>query len=247
MKNIRRAALEEVGPMYRWTKMGLGLVLALLGTTAACSDAGEPLSSTARYTPMASVSQPNLVYGRFVNPQGNGVSCDPTGAPDEGTGTKIQSAVWIEKEGGEVYITGQDSVGNQIAHILSVPRNAVRERTLFCMKVNGGPNDNGNQMILRFKAYSISRKGVITNVGKDGFREPVTLYMNNAMVRVPDGLGGVRPLTPEEKLRLYVFYDPENNTDAYERTKSGSLAPYGYADYVYAELLHFSKYAMGMD
>jgi hypothetical protein len=144
-------------------------------------------------------------------------------------------------------INGTSSDGQPIAHVLSVPRNAVREKTLFCMRLNGG-----NHMQVSLKAMMVQKsKGVtsVVNVGKDGFREAVQLYMSyhQALVSDFDGLGApvLVPVTAEDAQLLYVAYEPDDSSTPTDRMNTLNLSAWD--KYVVATLPHFSKYVMMLD
>jgi hypothetical protein len=231
--------------MFGWMKKcGSSMVLGLLLVTLACSETSvEPLASSG-----AGDHGSGKLEGFFVNPRGNGLTCDPSGKPDEGTGSPLQSAEWIDRNGGSVAIYGTSDTGEEIAHVLSVPKNAVRDRTLFCMRL-----DSRSHMQMRLKATMLTKiKGVPTeiNVGKEGFREPVDLYMSYVQARVlnydAQGAPVLVPVTPEEANLLYVAYEPDNMTTPTDRMPTQNLAEYNY-QYIAAKLPHFSKYVMMLD
>src|SRR5688572_24261476 len=142
-------------------KFGASAVLGLLLLTIACSEVADDSLATG-LTPLASLNSegPVKLQGLFNNPQGNGRTCDPSGKPDEGTGHSYQSAEWIDRQGGYVAIYGTSDAGDTIAHVLSVPKNAVRHKTLFCMRLY-----NGSHMQVKLKAVMLEKfKGEVTEV-----------------------------------------------------------------------------------
>ena len=144
-------------------------------------------------------------------------------------------------------IYGTSDAGDTIAHVLSVPKNAVRHKTLFCMRLY-----NGSHMQVKLKAVMLEKlKGEVTevNVGKSGFREPVDLYMSYHQARVTrfdtQGQPYVSPLTVEEAQRLYVAYEPDGSSTPTDRMSTINLAEWD--KYIVAKLPHFSKYVMMLD
>jgi hypothetical protein len=229
-------------------KFGASVVLGLLLITAGCNEVADNAVAPG-FGPLASVNSqgPQKLDGTFNNPQGNGRTCDPSGKPDAGTGQVYQSAEWIDRQGGYVVIFGTSGSGDTIAHVLSVPKNAVRNRTLFCMRLF-----NSNHMQVKLKAVALEKvRGEVTevNVGKDGFREPVELYMSyhQALVTRMDAAGQPyqSPLTVEEAQRLYVAYEPEGTTTPTDRMPTANLSAWD--KYIVAKLPHFSKYVMMLD
>ena len=233
----------------RMKKSGASVVLGLLLVTIGCNDLADD-SITPDFAPLASVGDnvPVRMLGTFNDPHGNGQTCDPTGAPDEGTGDVHQSAQWIDRQGGYVVIYGTSDEGTTIAHVLAVPKNAVREKTLFCMRLY-----NGSHMQVKLKALALVRsnknKTEIINIGKDGFREPVQLYMSYHQARVVrvggDGQPQLSPLTTDEAQRLYVAYEPDAAVTPTDRMQTINLSQWD--KYIVATLPHFSKYVMMLD
>lgn len=236
--------------MRGWlNRFGVGSVLGLLLVTVACSETADyPVDP--EFMPLASMDSHGAgvkLEGLFNNPQGNGRTCDPSGAADEGTGNVYQSAEWIDRQGGYVVISGTSDDGKQIAHVLSVPKNAVRQKTLFCMRLY-----NGSHMQVKLKAVAlVKHKGEVTevNVGKDGFREPLDLYMSYHQARVArhneQGQPQLVPLTAEEAQRLFVAYEPDGTSTPTDRMPTVNLSEWD--KYVVAKLPHFSKYVLILD
>ena len=229
-------------------KLGAGSVLGLLLVIVACSEmADDTVTPEFVSAAMDIHGGPKKLQGFFNNPQGNERTCDPSGAPDEGTGQSYQSAEWIDRQGGHVAIYGTADDGRQIAHYLSVPKNAVRQKTLFCMRLY-----NGSHMQVKLKAVALERhKGQITevNVGKEGFREPLDLYISyhQALVTRVDAQGQpyVSPITAEEAQHLSVAYEPDGSSTPTERAPSFNLSEWD--KYILAKLPHFSKWVLILD
>jgi hypothetical protein len=142
--------------------------------------------------------------------------------------TTRSASAWIDREGGMVFIEGDSVNGKPQMWGLYIPKNAVRRRTLFCVKMVGNFHAQ-----VRLTAHEQDRKGNWVNVGKAGFREPVYLLMTYAYAT-----NVVDPST------LTILYDPENGSP-FQTTKSFRYLLEN-NDFVIAELSHFSKYAMAM-
>jgi hypothetical protein len=142
--------------------------------------------------------------------------------------TTRSASAWIDREGGMVFIEGDSVNGKPQMWGLYVPKNTVRQNTLFCVRMVGNSHAQ-----VRLTAHIQDKKGNWINVGKTGFRAPVYLLMTYAYAT-----NVVDPST------LTILYDPENG-GAFQTTKSFRYLLEN-NDFVIAELSHFSKYAMAM-
>lgn len=124
----------------------------------------------------------------------------------------------IDRHGGELKAGG---------HMITVPRGAVLEPTLFTMTVEGD-----GHLSVDLTATREDAQGDVIDVGAAGFGKPVTLKMSYAAAET---------VSDPAKLKIFWLVDG---------TASGSLVPQPTlidqsSKWLIAHLRHFSKYAVG--
>jgi hypothetical protein len=140
---------------------------------------------------------------------------------------KLSASAWIDKKGGYVTLDGPMVMGRRTLHTIYVSERAVLRPTLFTMEV-----EPGEGIAVKLTAKVQERNGTWTDVGAQGFREPVYLVLSYAMA--------TNVVNPNS---LTILYDPENGTP-HQPVKS--FVP-TQDKFVVGELWHFSRYVVGMD
>lgn len=202
--------------------------VALLLVSSACADAPDPLSISRE--PLASTAvtanSPQMLAGFFNNARGNGAPCVPDEAGSE-VPAHIQSAEWLDERGGQVLISGTDGADRPIAHMLVVPANTVRQRTLFCMRL-----DPDNHMAVELLAHIVAADGSAVELGAAGLHQPVRLYMAYSSAHT-DTL---------DTRRVVIVSVPTSGP--VEQVDGGAVRFEGYA---HATVKRMSKYALALD
>ena len=138
---------------------------------------------------------------------------------------------WINRGGGTLTIEGDSVNGRPTMHVLIVPEDAVKQKTLFTMTI---ASSHFVRVSLRAQEENKYRGQVtMTDVGHLGFKHPILLGLDRSLV-------GDLPLGKT----LTVLYDPDNGSP-FEPVPSHIYE--GYEQWVVGYLSHFSKYALAMD
>lgn len=138
---------------------------------------------------------------------------------------------WISRGGGALVLEGDSVNGKPTMHVLIVPEDAVRQKTLFTMTI---ASPHFVRVDLRAQIEVKNRgESTLIDVGQQGFRKPILLGLDRSLI-VPPPAGKT----------LTVLYDPENDRP-FEPMPTAIYA--GYDQWVIGYLPHFSKYALAMD
>jgi hypothetical protein len=154
--------------------------------------AGIALASCDRPSPNEVASHPRFTPSATVVTGSDGSSY--TLLEGQLNTTTQSASAWIGPLGGVVTLVGLPKNGLPTAHALIVPPLAVLKNTLFTITLAGG-----STVSVKLKAEQKNLLGQLVDVGKAGFKLPVTLVLSDAWAT---------NLT--DPLSVVILYDPEN-------------------------------------